>query len=163
MELLFSVDKFISIKMNIDYYLFIAKGEFGEFKFGEAWNKVINLLGDPPLYAPPGNETNARARYDDLEFAINHDNKIALVSLQLDGDDIKIPKGLTIEHFETPILNISQVEEIIRKHDVTWERMELMCDDWIDYFRTSTGVHLSFGGGLLGKVAACNPNTKWGT
>lgn len=148
--------------MNVDYYEFIAKGEFGDFKFGTPWSTVISLLGDPPLYRPPGKGTDELARYDDIEFAINNDKKIALVSLRLDGDQIKIPNEINIEHFETPILNQQQVFEILEAHNVSWERMELMCDEWIDYYRTSTGVHLSFGGGLLGKIGASDPTKKWG-
>ena len=147
--------------MKVDYYEFIAKGEFGNFKFGIPNSKVIEVLGNAPLYKPQDELWSAIARYDCVEFIIDN-NKVIVISLQLDGDYIKIPKLLKIENFETPILNIPQVEEIIKKHDVTWERLELMCDEWIDYYRTSTGVHLSFGGGLLGKIGACDPSKKWG-
>lgn len=56
--------------MQVDYFAFIATGEFGLFKFGTPWNEVINVLGVPPLYEPPGEGTAVLARYGDLEFAI---------------------------------------------------------------------------------------------
>ena len=47
-------------------------------------------------------------------------------------------------------------------YGITWERVELLCDDWIDYYRTSAGVHLSFGGNLLGKIGVADPDKFWG-
>jgi len=147
--------------MQVDYFTFIAKGEFGMFKFGTPWNEVIKILGVPPLYEPPDEDIAALARYGDIEFAIL-DEGVATVSLQVNHSEIKLPENIIIKNFQTAQLEISEVQDILENYGITWERVELLCDDWIDYYRTSTGVHLSFGGNLLGKVCAANPEKFWG-
>jgi len=147
--------------MEVDYFAFIAKGEFGLFKFGTPWNKVINVLGVPTLYEPPGEGTAALARYGDLEFAIL-DEQVVTVSLQVNQSGIELPANAIMINFEDAQLKIAEVQNILKMYGIIWERVELLCDDWIDYYRTSTGVHLSFGGGLLGKVGAAAPDKFWG-
>jgi hypothetical protein len=147
--------------MEVDYFAFIAKGEFGMFKFGTPWNQVINVLGVPPLYEPPGEGTAALARYGTLEFAIL-DEQVVTVSLQLNQSEIELPANVSMINFADAQLEIAKVKDILKMYDITWERVELLCDDWIDYYRTSTGVHLSFGGNLLGKVGAADPDKFWG-
>ncbi|HAG81724.1 MAG TPA: hypothetical protein DCL61_11280 [Cyanobacteria bacterium UBA12227] len=147
--------------IEVDYFVFIAKGEFGLFKFGTSWNQVINVLGVPPLYEPPGEGTAALARYGDLEFAIV-DERVVTISLQVDQSGIELPANVSVINFESAQLETAKVKDILRMYDITWERVELLCDDWIDYYRTSTGVHLSFGGSLLGKVGAADPDKFWG-
>jgi len=147
--------------MEVDYFAFIAKGEFGMFKFGTPWNQVINVLGVPPLYAPPGAGTAALARYGTLEFAIL-DEQVVTVSLQLNQSEIELPANVSMINFAEAQLEIAKVEDILKMYDITWERVELLCDDWIDYYRSSTGVHLSFGGNLLGKVGAADLDKFWG-
>ncbi|BAZ29536.1 hypothetical protein NIES4074_19830 [Cylindrospermum sp. NIES-4074] len=147
--------------MQVDYFTFIAKGEFGTFKFGTPWNEVINVLGVPPLYEPQGEGTAALARYGDMEFAILNE-RVATVSLQVDQAGIEIPANVIIINFNKAQLEIIEVQNILKMYGITWERVELLCDDWIDYYRTSTGVHLSFGGDILGKVGAADPDKFWG-
>ena len=148
--------------MEVDYYDFIIKGEFGNFKFGTPWSDVITLLGDPPLHAPADEFTSQIARYGDLELIISDEKKILVISIQLDRDYIEIPKNLMLKNFETPALELEFVFELLKKNNISWKRMEVMCDDRIDYYFTSTGVHLSFADNKLGKVGAANPNSKWG-
>lgn len=147
--------------MQVDYFAFIAKGEFGTFKFGTPWNEVINTLGVPPLCESQGEGTAALARYGYLEFAILNE-RVITVLLQVDQSRIEIPVNVIIINFEKAQLEITEVQSILKMYGITWERVELLCDDWIDYYRTSTGVHLSFGGSLLGKVGAANPKKFWG-
>lgn len=148
-----------SFKFN--YFTFITNGEFGLFKFGTPWNEVINILGFPPLYEPSGEGTAALARYGDLEFAIL-DERVVTISLQVDRSEIELPANLMVINFDKTQLDIAEVQDILKMYGITWERVELLCDDWIDYYRTSTGVHLSFGGNVLGKVGVAAPDKFWG-
>ena len=130
-------------------------------QFGTPWNEVINILGFPPLYQPPSEGTAALARYGDLEFAIL-DERVVTISLQVDQSEIELPANLMVIHFEKAQLDIAEVQNILKIYGITWERVELLCDDWIDYYRTSAGVHLSFGGNLLGKIGVADPDKFWG-
>lgn len=121
------------INMQVDYFTFIANGEFGQFKFGTFWNEVIKVLGVPPLYEPAGEETAALARYGDLEFAIL-DERIVTVSLDINYSKIELPTNIIVKNFEKPQLEIVKVQDILEVHNVTWERIEFLCDDWIDYY-----------------------------
>ena len=84
---------------KVDYFTFITKGKFGTFQFGTPWNEVINILGFPPLYKPPGEGTAALARYGDLEFAIL-DQRVITISLQVDQSEIELPANLMVINFE---------------------------------------------------------------
>lgn len=147
--------------MQVDYFTFIATGEFGLFKLGTPWNEVINVLGVPQLYEPPGEGTAALARYGDLEFAIL-DEQVVTISLQVDQSEIELPANTIVINFKKAQLDTAEVQNILKMYGITWERVEILCDDWIDYYRTSTGVHLSFGRNLLGKVGAADPDKFWG-
>lgn len=146
---------------KFDYFTFITKGELGTFKFGTPWNEVMKILGFPPLYEPPGEGTVALARYGDLELAIL-DEQVVTISLQVDRSEIELPGNLMVINFDKTQLDIAEVQNILKIDGITWERVELLCDDWIDYYRTSTGVHLSFRGNILGKVGVADPDKFWG-
>ena len=146
--------------MEVDYYDFIIKGEFGNFKFGTPWSDVITLLGDPPLYAPPKLGNKAIAQYGGLQFNIEEE-KVTDISLRLDRDFSELPKEITFKNFDYPEIQKNEVLRLLKEHDITWKRIKFMCSDWIDYLISSKGVHLSFGGDRLGLVGACDPNEKW--
>ncbi len=92
----------------VNYCDFIARGEFGTFKFGTPWNEIINVLGIPPLYEPPGKGTPALARYGDLEFSILEE-RVTTISLQVDQSEIRLPANMRVINFEDTQLDISKV------------------------------------------------------
>lgn len=147
--------------MEVDYFTFIAKGEFGMLKLGTPWEQVIHILGVPPLYEPPGQSTPAIARYGILEFIIVNE-QVSSISLQVDEPEIELPVQVKMINFGAIQIEAQEVKNLLQDYKITWKRFELFCDEWTDYYLTSTGVHLAFGGDLLGKVGAADPHKYWG-
>lgn len=146
--------------IRVDFISFVTTGGFGPFGVGTSWSTIVARLGEPPLYAPPEGSRPAFARYGILDFTIE-DGHISVISLHLDRTALELPDSIQMTNFEAPNLTIDRAKALLDERGVTWERFEIMCDDRIDYFRTSKGVHLSFGHGRLGVigVAPLEPGT----
>jgi hypothetical protein len=147
--------------MEVDFFDFITRGVLGQLIVGTPWHQVVKMLGQPELYEEPSSSSPGFARYGDIEFIIQ-DGKVAVISMQLDGADIRIPSSIQMVNFDDPNPDADEVAALLQDQGISWERMELLCDEWQDYYRTERGVHLSFGGELLAKVGATDPVTQWG-
>lgn len=142
--------------MVVDFHALIAEARFGSLGVGTPWSEVVATLGEPELYEPPREGTPGFARYHDLEFTLR-DGAVAVVSLQLDGDTITLPPNVVMEKFDDPHLDVVEVAALLEAHGVTWQRLDALCTDLDDLFRTERGVHMSFRGDILGKVGAADP------
>ncbi len=140
------------MSIHVDFFEFITTGELGPLRIGTDWSLVVSALGEPPLHEPPRDGAPAFARYGDLDFTIEG-GRVSVISLHVHRPSIALPEALELSNFEDAELSIAEVENRLANAGVTWARFEPMCDDWIDYFMTSAGVHLSFGGRRLGAVA----------
>ena len=146
--------------MQVDFHEFISAGRFGTLRFGSPWQEAQTLLGTPPLFEPESNSSPALARYGDVELAI-HDGTLVTISLNIESD-ADVPAAVTLTNFEDPGLYLDELQTILAARGVSLKRLDELCDDWFDYYRTSTGVHLVLGGDALVKVSAADPSKRWG-
>ena len=143
--------------MVVDFHALIAEGAFGSLGVGTPWDQVVAALGPPEDHTPDVEDNPGFARYGDVAFTLRR-GRVAVVSLQLDSDPITLPEALVMANFDDPHPDVVEVAEWLEARGVAWQRLDALCTDLDDLFRTDRGVHLSFRGDILGKVGAADPD-----
>lgn len=145
--------------IEVDYFSMIAFGEFGTIKIGTPLIEVHTLLGEPFDYAPSSEGTHLIESYGNLQITFNNET-VALITLILNLNEFLLPPRILLLNFEEPQLDIEEVEEILKQRNVNWKYIDILSNEWVDYYRSSAGVHFSFNENVLSKISIADPK-EW--